>query len=99
QQVRVPPWTEATVRDCLYGDPSGQGTIALIGDSHAAQWFPAPEPLAEQRHERLDVQSKVTCPLMDLPIRSPYLGREYTECEQWRGQVLDRLRTERPALV
>jgi hypothetical protein len=36
---------------------------------------------------------------MDLPITSPYLGREYTECEQWRVHVLDRIRTERPALV
>jgi hypothetical protein len=99
QQGCVLPWTAATVRNCVYGDPNGQSTVALIGDSHAAQWFPALEPLAEQRHERLDVQSKVTCPLMDLPITSPYLGREYTECEQWRAQVLDRMRTERPALV
>src|SRR3954462_4062811 len=36
---------------------------------------------------------------MDLPITSPYLGREDTECEQWRAQVLDRMRTELPSLV
>jgi hypothetical protein len=92
-------WTPVAVRDCVYGDPAGTATVALIGDSHAAQWFPALDPLAQQRHWRLDVQSKVTCPPMQLPIESPYLEREYTECEQWRGQVLDRVRAERPLLV
>jgi hypothetical protein len=43
--------------------------------------------------------AKVLCPLLDLPTQSPYLGREYTECEQWRAQILDRLRTERPQLI
>jgi SGNH domain-containing protein len=43
--------------------------------------------------------SKVTCPLMELPIRSPYLGREFTECKQWRADVLARLQKERPQLV
>ena len=28
--------------------------------------------------------SKVLVPMMDLPINSPYLGRKFTECEQWR---------------
>ena len=43
--------------------------------------------------------SKVLCPLMDLPIRSPYLGRKFTECEQWRGDVIARLERERPQLI
>jgi hypothetical protein len=99
QQGCVLGWTAAAVRDCVYGDPAGTSTVALVGDSHAAQWLPALEPLAEQRHWRLDLQSKVTCPPMELPTVSPYLQREYTECEQWRAGVLDRVRTERPALV
>jgi hypothetical protein len=36
---------------------------------------------------------------MDLPIASPYLGREYTECEQWRTDILNRLQSERPRLI
>lgn len=43
--------------------------------------------------------AKVTCPLMDLPITSPYLGREYTECEQWRDQIVARLQAERLRLI
>jgi hypothetical protein len=43
--------------------------------------------------------SKVLCPPMDLPINSPYLGRKFTECEQWRSDVLARLEKERPQLI
>ncbi|MGW5520579.1 SGNH hydrolase domain-containing protein, partial [Nocardia africana] len=81
------------------GDPDSPTTVALVGDSHAAMWNPALEPIAQARHWRLETMAKVTCPLMDLPITSPYLDREYTECEQWRGQVLNRLRNEHPRLI
>jgi hypothetical protein len=42
---------------------------------------------------------KASCPPMDLRITNPYLRREYTECEQWRGQIIARLRAEHPQLV
>ncbi|ODQ97799.1 acyltransferase [Mycobacterium intermedium] len=74
-------------------------TVALLGDSHAAMWDPALQQVAEQRHWRLETLAKVTCPLLDIPIVSPYLGRKYTECEQWRGQIVARLQAERPRLV
>jgi peptidoglycan/LPS O-acetylase OafA/YrhL len=93
-------FTASSQPPCVFGDPAGTSTVALVGDSHAAAWYPAVEPLAEQRHWRLDVLGKATCPfLLDLPIRSPYLGREFTECEQWRTTVLSRLQAEHPALV
>jgi hypothetical protein len=37
--------------------------------------------------------------MMDLPVSNPVLRREYTECEQWRGQILARLQAEHPRLV
>jgi peptidoglycan/LPS O-acetylase OafA/YrhL len=89
--VRQPP--------CAFGAPDGSPVVALVGDSHAAVWQPAFQPLAEQRGWRLDVLAKTTCPLLDLPIRSPYLRRSYTECGTWRGQVMDRLSAEHPTLV
>jgi peptidoglycan/LPS O-acetylase OafA/YrhL len=93
-------YTTSSQPPCVFGDPAGTSTVALVGDSHAANWYPAVEPLAEQRHWRLDVLAKATCPfLLDLPTRSPYLGREFTECEQWRATVLSRLQAEHPSLV
>jgi peptidoglycan/LPS O-acetylase OafA/YrhL len=93
-------FTASSQPPCVFGDPAGTSTVALVGDSHAAAWYPAVEPLAEQRHWRLDVLAKATCPfLLDLPTRSPYLGREFTECEQWRTTVLSRLQADHPSLV
>jgi hypothetical protein len=95
----VRSWREVGQAECAAGDTASHTTVALIGDSHAAMWNPAFEQVAEQRHWRLETMAKVTCPVQDLPIDSPYLGREYTECEQWRGQVLARVAAEHPRLV
>jgi hypothetical protein len=62
-------------------------------------WSPAFRQVAAQRHWRLEMLGKAGCPLMNLPITNPLLHREYTECEQWRGQIIPRLRAEHPRLV
>ena len=95
----VRAWREVGVPDCVSGDPDGASTVALIGDSHAAMWHPALDLVAQQHHWRLVTMAKVTCPLQDLPIISPYLGRQYTECEQWRQEALTALTAARPRLV
>jgi peptidoglycan/LPS O-acetylase OafA/YrhL len=95
----VRSWLSVGQPECVSGDPSSTTTVALVGDSHAAMWNPALESLAEQRHWRLETLGKVTCPLLDLPLTSPYLGRKYTECEQWRDEILARLKAEHPRLV
>jgi hypothetical protein len=95
----VRSWLYVGQPNCVSGDAASPTRIALVGDSHAAMWSPPLEDLAARRHWQLETLGKVTCPLLDLPITSPYLGRAYTECEQWRGEVLDRLRAERPALI
>lgn len=92
-------WQDVTVPECVSGDPASATRIALIGDSHAGMWHPAMEIAAQQRGWRLETFAKVTCPLMKLPILSPYLGREYTECKQWRAEVLARIAKDRPALI
>ncbi|MFN3003916.1 acyltransferase family protein [Mycolicibacterium wolinskyi] len=95
----VVSWKDVTLPECVSGDADSTTTVALIGDSHAAMWQPALEPVAQQNGWRLETMAKVTCPLMKLPIFSPYLGREFTECKQWRAAVLARIQKERPALV
>ncbi|MFI5506947.1 acyltransferase family protein [Mycobacterium sp. NPDC051804] len=85
--------------ECVSGDTASTISVTLLGDSNAAMWAPAFAQLAEQRHWRLTTLTKAGCPLLDLPIIESLLGREYTECEQWRGQIIDRLRTERPRLI
>ncbi|MGW4098335.1 acyltransferase family protein [Mycobacterium sp. NPDC004974] len=92
-------WIAVAVPDCASGDTNSATKVALIGDSHAGMWLPALETVAQQQHWRLDTFAKVTCPPMELPILSPYLDREFTECKQWRADVLTRVAKERPALI
>jgi hypothetical protein len=73
--------------------------VVVFGDSHAAQWFPAVDGVAQERHWRFENLTKATCPPFDVRIWSPVLGREFRECEQWRQSTLRRIETERPALV
>jgi peptidoglycan/LPS O-acetylase OafA/YrhL len=84
---------------CEYGDPNGAVTVALVGDSHASNWFPALEVLANQRGWRLVPFTKHSCVFVDMRIWSPHLKREYTECERWRENVVRRLTELRPDLV
>jgi hypothetical protein len=84
---------------CIYGDPDGATTVALIGDSHAAQWFPAVEAIAKERGWRLVVMTKISCRFVDLPMISRELKREYTECYAWRDRVVERLRDLQPDLT
>ena len=90
---------QVTQPDCATGDTASTTTVAVVGDSQATMWNPAFQQVAEQRHWRLEMLTKAGCPLMDLPTDSAQLHREYTECEQWRGQVIARLRAEHPRLV
>jgi peptidoglycan/LPS O-acetylase OafA/YrhL len=87
--------------ECATGDTASKTTVALLGDSHATMWTPAFQQVAEQRHWRLETLAKGACPPMSLPITS-FLGRlvdYFGRCEQWRGQIMARLRAERPRLV
>jgi peptidoglycan/LPS O-acetylase OafA/YrhL len=47
--------------DCVLGDPDGERTVALVGDSHAASLLPALEPLATERGWRLRVYTGLGC--------------------------------------
>jgi hypothetical protein len=92
-------WRDVAQPECAAGDVGSTTTVALVGDSHAAMWQPALQPVARERHWRLETMSKVLCPFLDLPINSPYLGRKFTECEQWRGSVMARLFRAKPQVI
>ena len=91
----------APAAGCVFGDRSARRTVVLLGDSHAAQWFPAVEHLAEREHVRLISWTKSGCPMvLGVHIFLPAIGRDYTECNQWQQQVLRDLRAmPRPALI
>jgi peptidoglycan/LPS O-acetylase OafA/YrhL len=84
---------------CVYGDPNGSLTVALVGDSHAAQWFPAFELVAKANHWRLLPYLKLSCPFIEMPVENYPLKREYTECSAWRDEVIRILPRMHPDIV
>ena len=95
----VRSWRYVGQPKCVSGDTGSATRVVLVGDSHAAMWTPPMQQIAARRHWRLETMAKVLCPMLDLPTYSPYLGRDYTECTTWRGQILGRLRAERPTVI
>ena len=51
--------------------PGRRLTVALVGDSHAAHWFPAFDVVAKRHGWRLVPFTKFSCVFVDLPIWSP----------------------------
>ena len=92
-------WKQTSFPQCVYGKGNGPTTVFLIGDSHAAHWFPTLERLADEEDWRLVSLTKSACPVADLPVYNAALQREYAECDEWRAAVLDRIGREKPDMV
>ena len=85
---------------CAFGETGSATTVVLIGDSHAASWFPALEAIAEKNGWRLLSWTKSGCPAPDVTVFQRKLSRAYDECDTWRRNVLERLTSsDKPALV
>jgi peptidoglycan/LPS O-acetylase OafA/YrhL len=90
---------DTSVDGCLYGSTDHDAPlVVLFGDSHAAQWFPALEWLAEDRGWRLLSLTKSACPSFKIDNYDGPSGR-YPECDRWRANAIDRIVSEEPALV
>ncbi|MBS1886436.1 MAG: acyltransferase [Actinobacteria bacterium] len=79
---------------CVYGDPTGERTLVLFGDSHAMQYFPALEQIAIAQHRRLVVLTKRECSPVMVPTLNVAESREYPACTAWRASSLRRIARE-----
>ncbi|MGY1719497.1 acyltransferase family protein [Blastococcus sp. SYSU DS0552] len=84
---------------CQFGDGSASRTVMLLGDSHAAQWFPALDRLAADDGWRFISLTKSACPSIDVLVPNDSLGRPYTECQAWNDAVVSRVHAEQPDVV
>ncbi len=87
--------------ECAAGDTSSPTKVVLFGDSHAAMWNPAFQHAAALRHWRLEMLAKAACPPLNVAIDTRFrrLVEHLQHCDEWRSEILDRLRAERPQLV
>jgi peptidoglycan/LPS O-acetylase OafA/YrhL len=92
-------WTEELPADCMFGDASSATTVMLVGDSHAAQWFPALEPIAREQGWKLVTRTKSACTPATVTVYNGDVGGEYTSCQEWRDNVLAEIDEVKPAMV
>ncbi|QUY61559.1 Predicted acyltransferases [Gulosibacter molinativorax] len=78
---------------CVYGDVTSDTTVALVGDSHAAQWFPALEKIATEHGWRLEIYTKSSCPFVTTPLLDKH-DRPNTDCSEWNAQLREELTGE-----
>jgi hypothetical protein len=83
-------YTEFVPTPCEFGDPQGKVTVALVGDSRAAQWAPAVQELARTQGWRVLTITKAGCAFGDVQIVKGAPGQElpYTSCTQWNAAVM-----------
>jgi peptidoglycan/LPS O-acetylase OafA/YrhL len=87
----------AAIKHCVFGNPHGSFTIVLFGDSHAAQWFPALDKIANADGDRLVVQTHSHCPAPIVNIFAS--GHVMDACTTWRQSALRYIATLKPDIV
>jgi peptidoglycan/LPS O-acetylase OafA/YrhL len=89
--------TASDPNPCQLGVQNASYHVMLLGDSHATNWIPALEMIAEARGWRLTTHTKASCAPMNAMLMRG--NKPYTSCLTWAAKVIDDVRTERPDLV
>lgn len=89
----------ADVVSCVYGDPDSGTVVALVGDSHAAQWQPGLRAVAEERGWRLETYTKSACPFDDTEVWLDDTDQPYASCVDWVADLTQALLADPPDLV
>jgi peptidoglycan/LPS O-acetylase OafA/YrhL len=71
---------------CVYGDPDGSVSVALLGDSKMGQWFDVINTIAKDKGWRLELYLKSACGFN--PAQSE------DDCQDFNENVLSRLTSE-----
>jgi peptidoglycan/LPS O-acetylase OafA/YrhL len=88
---------------CVFGDPASPVTVALVGDSRAAEWSPALQEVGRRQGWRIVTITKAGCPFAQVLIFKGAKGRArpYTTCTEWNASVMRLLSAgpDRPSFV
>lgn len=89
----------STVKTCQFGNKEAKNTAVIIGDSIGLQWFPALETIFNKPDWKLIVITKSACPIANVSIFYKRIGREYTECADWRNAALKKIAEITPDIL
>ena len=90
-----------TSSNCVYGNPSGTYTVALVGDSHASALFPGVDAVAKAHGWKLIPYLKIDCSFLDFNDLVYYgpPSVPYPECMAWNNNIVSKLQNSPPDLV
>jgi peptidoglycan/LPS O-acetylase OafA/YrhL len=88
-ECRVQPEGEG-VRECVLGDPEGERAIAMVGDSHLAQWATPVSEIAKANGWRITLFFKGACPFT-AAVENLDSSFDETTCIAWNDEVRDRV--------
>lgn len=83
---------------CIFGDVKAAKSIALLGDSHAAQWFPAIDSWAKRSGYQLYTFTKSSCPAFAIPMKDNGAFKA-DNCKKFRAAALEKIALIKPKLV
>lgn len=82
---------------CIYGNQKSSTRIILAGDSHAAQWLPPLQEIADKNDWAVYSFTKSACAFSDAVVQVG--GQEYESCSEWNRKLMEKLETLGPSLV
>ena len=77
--------------ECVYGDPDGDVSVVLFGDSHSMMYMPTLDAIGEERGWKITGLSRANCAIAEVDLN------QY--CDEWRANSLERIAEEQPDLV
>ncbi|MCB0831465.1 MAG: acyltransferase, partial [Solirubrobacterales bacterium] len=77
--------------DCTYGDPDGDVSVVLFGDSHSMMYMPALDAIGKEKGWKITGLSRANCVIADVKLTK--------YCDEWRENSLERIKEEHPDLV
>ena len=77
---------------CLFGDLTSNRIVAVLGDSHAAHWFPALEKLAVEHHFALLMKVKSGCSSVGGLITSKQTASLFASCQTYHEQAIAKIK-------
>lgn len=84
------------LKKCSYGNVENpKYTVAIVGGSRDAQWFPAFEQFAEELELQVDIYNKDSCKLS----ADDFGGLLTNSCMDWNKRVVEHLLKEPPDLI
>jgi peptidoglycan/LPS O-acetylase OafA/YrhL len=81
---------------CDFGDLNSQKIVILVGDSHAAQWFPGFDEAGKASGFKLQVATKNSCAAI-LPLIGDSLSNP--ACNAWRKDLIQFINLSKPKIL